>query len=145
MRHCPCAHKQKRRHFHAKTTRANLYMYLGVRQGTCKKSRPYPARPYTTLVVLVCSQVLNACAHILSQERNLPRYAKPKLHFLLIQSPTQLSPPCSKRVILTLIHHWFSMYFHIFTLQSRILRKSISYKYTSQVLPLIGLSLCYQK
>ena len=38
------AHKQKRRHFNAKTTRANLYdMYIGVGQGTCKKSRLYAA------------------------------------------------------------------------------------------------------
>ena len=37
----------------AKTTRANLYTYIGVGQGTCKKSRPFPARAYTTLVVLV--------------------------------------------------------------------------------------------
>ena len=28
MRQCPCAHKQKRRHFHAKTARANLYVYI---------------------------------------------------------------------------------------------------------------------
>ena len=27
---CPCAHKQKRRHFHAKTTSAKLYIYVGV-------------------------------------------------------------------------------------------------------------------
>ena len=42
-RHCPCAHIQKRRHFHAKTTRANLYMSIGVGQGTCKnldRTRP---------------------------------------------------------------------------------------------------------
>ena len=45
--------KQKRRHFHAKMIRANLYMYIGVGQGSCKKSRPYPARAYTTIVVLV--------------------------------------------------------------------------------------------
>ena len=25
-----CAHKQKRRHFHAKTTSAKLYIYIGV-------------------------------------------------------------------------------------------------------------------
>ena len=31
MRHCPCANKQKRRHFHAKTTSAKLYYYIGVR------------------------------------------------------------------------------------------------------------------
>ena len=36
-----------------KTTRANLYIYIGVGQGTCKKSRPFLARAYTTLVVLV--------------------------------------------------------------------------------------------
>ena len=29
-RHCPCAQKQKRRHFHTKTTSAKLYMYIGV-------------------------------------------------------------------------------------------------------------------
>ena len=34
-------------------TRANFYMYTGVGQGTRKKSRPFPARAYTTLVVLV--------------------------------------------------------------------------------------------
>ena len=28
-------------------------MYIGMGQGTCKKTRPYPARAYTTLVVLV--------------------------------------------------------------------------------------------
>merc|ERR1711954_614159 len=27
---CPCAHKQKRRHFHAKMTSAKLYIYIGV-------------------------------------------------------------------------------------------------------------------
>ena len=26
----PCAHKQKRQHFHAKTTSAKLYLYIGV-------------------------------------------------------------------------------------------------------------------
>ena len=26
----PCVHKQKRRHFHAKTTSAKLYIYIGV-------------------------------------------------------------------------------------------------------------------
>ena len=26
----PCAHKQKRPHFHAKTTSAKLYIYIGV-------------------------------------------------------------------------------------------------------------------
>ena len=46
-------HKQKRRDFNVKTTRADLYMYIGVGQGTCKKSRLYPVRAYTTLVVLV--------------------------------------------------------------------------------------------
>ena len=30
MRHCPCANKQKRRHFHAKTTSAKLYIHIGV-------------------------------------------------------------------------------------------------------------------
>merc|ERR1719312_206220 len=30
MRHCPCANKQKRGHFHAKTTSAKLYIYIGV-------------------------------------------------------------------------------------------------------------------
>ena len=30
-----------------------LYMFIGVGQGTCKKSSPYPARAYTALVVLV--------------------------------------------------------------------------------------------
>ena len=30
MRHCPCAHKQKRRHFHVKITSVNLYIYTGV-------------------------------------------------------------------------------------------------------------------
>ena len=30
MRHCLCTHKQKRRHFHSKTTRAKLYIYIGV-------------------------------------------------------------------------------------------------------------------
>ena len=30
MRQCPCAHKQKRQHFHAKTTSAKLYIYIGV-------------------------------------------------------------------------------------------------------------------
>ena len=30
MQHFPCAHKLKRRHFHAKTTRAKLYIYDGV-------------------------------------------------------------------------------------------------------------------
>ena len=29
-RNCLCAHKQKRRHFHAKTTSAKLYVYIGV-------------------------------------------------------------------------------------------------------------------
>ena len=29
-RHCPWAYKQKRRHFHAKTTIAKLYIYVGV-------------------------------------------------------------------------------------------------------------------
>ena len=29
MRHCPCEHKQKR-NFHAKTTSAKLYIYIGV-------------------------------------------------------------------------------------------------------------------
>ena len=28
MQHCPCAHKQKRRHFHAKTTSTKLYIYI---------------------------------------------------------------------------------------------------------------------
>ena len=28
MQHCSCAHKQKRRHFHAKTTSAKLYIYI---------------------------------------------------------------------------------------------------------------------
>ena len=28
-------------------------MHIGVGQGTCKKSRVFPARAYTTLVVLV--------------------------------------------------------------------------------------------
>ena len=50
--HCPCANKQKTRHFHAKTTSANLYMFIGVGQGTCEKSRPYPARAYTTAFLL---------------------------------------------------------------------------------------------
>ena len=35
MRHCSCAYKQKRRHFHAKMTSAKLYIYIGVGQGTC--------------------------------------------------------------------------------------------------------------
>ena len=43
-----CAQTEK-----TQTTRANLYIYIVVGQGTCKKSRPYPARAYTTLVVLV--------------------------------------------------------------------------------------------
>ena len=30
MRHCPCAHKQKRRHFHTKTTSSKLYIHIGV-------------------------------------------------------------------------------------------------------------------
>ena len=30
IRHWSCAHKQKRRHFHAKTTGAKLYIYIGV-------------------------------------------------------------------------------------------------------------------
>ena len=30
MRHCPWTNKQKRRHFHAKTTCAKLYIYIGV-------------------------------------------------------------------------------------------------------------------
>ena len=30
MRHCPCANKQKGRHFHAKTTSAKLDIYIGV-------------------------------------------------------------------------------------------------------------------
>ena len=29
-RHCPCAHIQKRRHFHAMTINAKLYIYIGV-------------------------------------------------------------------------------------------------------------------
>ena len=37
-RHCSCAHKQKRRHFHAKTTSAKLYIYNGV--GTCTLTKP---------------------------------------------------------------------------------------------------------
>ena len=45
--------KQKRRHFHAKMTRANFTCILEWGQGSCKKSGPYPARAYTTLVVLV--------------------------------------------------------------------------------------------
>ena len=28
--HCPCAHKQKRGHFHAKTTSAKLFIYIGL-------------------------------------------------------------------------------------------------------------------
>ena len=48
-----CARKPKRQHFHAKTTRANLYMYIRVGQGPCKKSKPSTARAYTTLVALV--------------------------------------------------------------------------------------------
>ena len=40
--------KQKRRHFNEKMTRANFYMYTGVGQGTCKKSRLYTARAYTS-------------------------------------------------------------------------------------------------
>ena len=58
MRHCPWAHKQKRRHFHAKTTRANFTCILDWGQGTFRKSRPYPARAYTTLVVLVKMYIL---------------------------------------------------------------------------------------
>ena len=30
MQHCPCTSKRKRRHFHAKTTSAKLYIYIGV-------------------------------------------------------------------------------------------------------------------
>ena len=30
MQHCPCAHKQKREHFHAKMTSAMLYIYIEV-------------------------------------------------------------------------------------------------------------------
>ena len=30
MRHCPCVNKQKRRHLHAKTSSAKLYIYIGV-------------------------------------------------------------------------------------------------------------------
>ena len=30
MRQCSCANKQKRQHFHAKTTSAKLYIYIGV-------------------------------------------------------------------------------------------------------------------
>ena len=30
IRRCPCANKQKRQHFHAKTTSAKLYSYIGV-------------------------------------------------------------------------------------------------------------------
>ena len=30
IRHCPCSHRQKKRHFHAKTTSAKLYIYIGV-------------------------------------------------------------------------------------------------------------------
>ena len=30
MWHCPCPHKQKRQHFHAKTTSAKLYIYNEV-------------------------------------------------------------------------------------------------------------------
>ena len=41
----------ERQHFHAKTTRANFTSILEWGQ----KSRPYPARAYTTLVVLVFS------------------------------------------------------------------------------------------
>ena len=37
-----------RKDFHAKTTRANLYIYIGVVASDCKKSKPYPARAYTT-------------------------------------------------------------------------------------------------
>ena len=37
--------------FHAKPTRATLYIGLGQR--TCKKSKQYPARAYTTLGVFV--------------------------------------------------------------------------------------------
>ena len=49
---------------HARTNRKHdIFMQRGLRQiftfilewgqGTCKKSKPYPARAYTTLVVLV--------------------------------------------------------------------------------------------
>ena len=30
MRHCPCTHKQKRGHFHAKTNSAKFYIYILV-------------------------------------------------------------------------------------------------------------------
>ena len=33
-------------------------MYFGVGEGTCKKLRPFPARAYTTLVVLVWGKIL---------------------------------------------------------------------------------------
>ena len=43
-------------------------MYIGVGQGTCKKSRPLPAWAYTTLVVLVFSQENEAPTPVQTQE-----------------------------------------------------------------------------
>ena len=51
----PMSAQMEKTKFHAKTTKANLNIYIGVGQGTCKKLRPFPARAYTTLVVLVGS------------------------------------------------------------------------------------------
>ena len=39
MWHFPCTHKQKRLHFHAKTTSAKLYIYIGVGQGNCSLTK----------------------------------------------------------------------------------------------------------
>ena len=57
--------KEKRRYFHAKTTRQNLYMYIGVGQ-----KEPYPARAYTTLVVLVVIPSI-MCLSATSQSHHL--------------------------------------------------------------------------
>ena len=41
-----------------KTTRAKLYMYIVVGQGTCQKSSPYTDQAYKTLVVLVMANLI---------------------------------------------------------------------------------------
>ena len=48
-------------------------MYIGVGQGTCKKSRPFPARAYTTLVVLVLNTDLKQTRFWLTWKKYRPQ------------------------------------------------------------------------
>ena len=86
MRHCTCAHKQKRRHFHAKTTSAKLYICNGEGARDLYIDETHTALDiFRFAVFLVPLPPSNVMLSVHFHFRGGAQWAKIKVHSTLIQ------------------------------------------------------------